>query len=69
MAKPVKKAAKPKAVKDEVQITYRTAHGITHNVPLKVPVAPGHGEAIINDAAKHGCTDIEAVRAQIRKHY
>jgi hypothetical protein len=69
MPKSSKKPAAAKAPKEEVQIAFKSTDGNEHSLPLKVPVAPGAGEAVINQAEKLGCADIEAVRAQVRKHY
>lgn len=58
--------AKPAQSSDETQITYNDRYGDEQTHTISLPVAPGHGEAIINKAEERGCPDIAALRKQIR---
>jgi hypothetical protein len=56
---------KEKAPK-HVELTYEIAGGETKTVEVHLPLAHGRGEHILNHAEKLGCTDIEALREEIK---
>ena len=53
----------------ETEITYNTAGGKVFTETVELPLGHHRGENIINKAEANGCTDIEAVREQVRKLY
>lgn len=55
---------KEKAPK-EAEVTYNTPAG-KKTVAADLPLKPGVGERILNDAERAGCTDIEALREEIQ---
>lgn len=68
MSKSAKKPAPAPAPKhaNETDLTYEIAGGDTKTVHVNLPLAHGRGEHILNAAEKHGCTDIEALREEIK---
>lgn len=53
---------------DEVELTYEAAGG-ERTATITLPIQPGRGERVLNDAERHGCSDIEALREQIKALY
>jgi hypothetical protein len=56
----------PQASKDTATITYHVGKD-AREAELHLPVARGSGERLINRVESDGCTDIDAVREQIRE--
>lgn len=63
MTKAAPKAPKPK---DVATITYHVGKE-EREAELHLPVGHGRGEALLNRVEREGCTDINAVRAQIQE--
>lgn len=59
-----KAKAKKAPPKETATIHYHKSGG--HSVEIAVPVKPGHGEKLINEAEKAGA-DVEHVRSQVKK--